>query len=66
MLLLPDHPTPCVLRTHTSEAVPYLLYDSTGDGPGGVYTEAATAGCTPVVGHDLMSRLLQREPRDGR
>jgi 2,3-bisphosphoglycerate-independent phosphoglycerate mutase len=66
MLLLPDHPTPCVLRTHTSEAVPYLLYDSTGDGPGGVYTEAATAGCTPMVGHDLMSRLLQREPRDGR
>ncbi len=30
MLVLPDHPTPVRLRTHTSEPVPYLLYDSTG------------------------------------
>lgn len=29
MLLLPDHPTPVRLRTHTSDSVPYLLYDST-------------------------------------
>ena len=24
--VLPDHPTPCRLRTHTSNAVPFLLY----------------------------------------
>jgi 2,3-bisphosphoglycerate-independent phosphoglycerate mutase len=60
MLLLPDHPTPVRLRTHTSDAVPYLLYDSTTDGPGGQYTESATAKCTPVVGHELMGRLLAR------
>lgn len=30
MLVLPDHPTPVRLRTHTSEPVPYLLYDHTG------------------------------------
>ncbi len=24
--VLPDHPTPCKLRTHTSEAVPFLIY----------------------------------------
>ena len=24
--VLPDHPTPCELRTHTSEAVPFLIY----------------------------------------
>ena len=60
MLLLPDHPTPVRLRTHTSDAVPYLLYDSTTDGPGGQYTESATAACTPVVGHELMGRLLAR------
>lgn len=24
--LLPDHPTPCELRTHTREAVPFLMY----------------------------------------
>ena len=29
MLILPDHPTPIEVRTHTSEPVPYLLYDST-------------------------------------
>lgn len=29
MLILPDHPTPLRIRTHTSDPVPYLLYDST-------------------------------------
>jgi 2,3-bisphosphoglycerate-independent phosphoglycerate mutase len=28
MLILPDHPTPVRIRTHTKEAVPYVLYDS--------------------------------------
>ena len=28
MLILPDHPTPICLRTHTSDPVPYILYDS--------------------------------------
>ncbi len=58
ILLLPDHPTPTRLKTHTTDAVPYLLYDSTGDGPGGEYSERATAGATPVVGHELMPRLV--------
>ena len=29
MLIMPDHPTPIRCRTHTSDPVPYLLYDST-------------------------------------
>ena len=29
ILVLPDHPTPIRVRTHTSDPVPYLLYDST-------------------------------------
>lgn len=29
MLIMPDHPTPVSIRTHTSNPVPYLLYDST-------------------------------------
>lgn len=29
MMVLPDHPTPIAIRTHTSNPVPYLLYDST-------------------------------------
>lgn len=29
LLVQPDHPTPIRVRTHTSDPVPYLLYDST-------------------------------------
>ncbi len=29
MLILPDHPTPLSIRTHTSDPVPYVLYNST-------------------------------------
>ncbi len=29
MIVLPDHPTPISLRTHTSNPVPYMLFDST-------------------------------------
>lgn len=28
MMILPDHPTPIEVRTHTSDPVPYLIYDS--------------------------------------
>lgn len=31
VLILPDHPTPLDLRTHTRDAVPYVLYDSTNE-----------------------------------
>lgn len=31
MLVMPDHPTPICTRTHSSEPVPYLLYDSTAE-----------------------------------
>jgi 2,3-bisphosphoglycerate-independent phosphoglycerate mutase len=60
LLLLPDHPTPVELRTHTSDSVPYLLVDSDIDGPGGVYTEPATADCLPRPGHEMLGRLLAR------
>jgi 2,3-bisphosphoglycerate-independent phosphoglycerate mutase len=58
LLLLPDHPTPVRLKTHTTDSVPYLLVDSAIDGPGGVYSEPATAGCDAVPGHSLMARLV--------
>ena len=29
ILLCPDHPTPIKLKTHVSDPIPYLLYDST-------------------------------------
>jgi 2,3-bisphosphoglycerate-independent phosphoglycerate mutase len=58
LLLLPDHPTPVALKTHTSDSVPYLLVDSREDGTGGTYSEPGTADCPPVPGHALMDRLL--------
>lgn len=35
--LLPDHPTPCALRTHTNAPVPFVIYRP-GDAPDGVMT----------------------------
>lgn len=60
MLMLPDHATPLATRTHTSEPVPYLLFDSQVDGPGGVYTEAGVADLPVVAGHELMGQLVSR------
>lgn len=31
LLVLPDHPTPIRVRTHTADSVPYMLYDSTNE-----------------------------------
>jgi 2,3-bisphosphoglycerate-independent phosphoglycerate mutase len=62
LLLLPDHATPLALRTHTSVSVPYLLVTSDRDGPGGVYTEEATAGLSAVPAHTLMARLTGVQP----
>ena len=31
VLILPDHPTPVAIRTHSGEAVPYVIYDSRTD-----------------------------------
>ncbi len=61
ILLMPDHATPCDIKTHNSDPVPYLLFDTQRAAAGGVYTEPATAACAPVPGHSLMRRLLARE-----
>ena len=26
MMVLPDHPTPCAIRTHTSDPVPFCMF----------------------------------------
>ena len=62
LLVLPDHPTPIRIRTHTSEPVPYVIYDSR-------YPrrkiarynekEAAATGAFTAQGYQLMERFLQ-------
>lgn len=61
MLILPDHPTPIRIRTHTGDPVPYILYDSTRQAKRVArYSEAAAAACDNFEphGHKLMERLL--------
>jgi len=58
LLLMPDHATPCARMTHTSDPVPYLLFDSTRPAAGGEYTEVGVADCPVVVAHTLMARLV--------
>jgi 2,3-bisphosphoglycerate-independent phosphoglycerate mutase len=57
ILLMPDHATPVRLGTHTSDPVPYLLFDSAATVTGRAYTEEATAGLPAVEAHHLMARL---------
>lgn len=64
MLILPDHPTPVRVRTHTGDPVPYLLYDSTRKTEGREsYSErtAAETGIFEKCGHRLLSHLLEKE-----
>jgi 2,3-bisphosphoglycerate-independent phosphoglycerate mutase len=63
LLLLPDHATPVAKKTHTMDTVPWLLVDSATPGPGGSYSEVATAAAAAVPGHELMGRLTGRPPR---
>lgn len=64
ILILPDHPTPICVRTHTSEPIPYLLYDSTKKD---TYTwkyneaEAKKSGKEFPQGYELMAYLLRGE-----
>ncbi len=64
LLVMPDHPTPLHLRTHTSEPVPFALYRSDGAAsvPGTAFTEAAAAATGVFVpeAHRLMEQILGR------
>lgn len=44
IMILPDHPTPISVRTHTREAVPYIIYSSKNQGNGiDTYSEKSCA-----------------------
>lgn len=61
MLVLPDHPTPVAIRTHTSDPVPYMLYDSTNKlDKTWNYNEreAAEGGIYVAEGHTLINHLF--------
>ena len=61
ILVLPDHPTPIRLRTHTADPIPYLLYDSTVAVPQALYyneKDAAHSGVFINPGYELMKHFL--------
>lgn len=64
MLILPDHPTPVRVRTHTSDPIPYLLYDSTEYIAGmDTYSEKTgkQTGVFVEKGYRLMDHLLEKD-----
>ncbi|MCK8060478.1 MULTISPECIES: cofactor-independent phosphoglycerate mutase [unclassified Fusibacter] len=64
MLIVPDHRTPIALRTHTSEPVPYVLYDSRSKEvhETNAFSETAAQKYGNFIpsGPELLNKLLQK------
>jgi 2,3-bisphosphoglycerate-independent phosphoglycerate mutase len=63
ILILPDHPNPVRLKTHTSDPVPYLLYQAgavKGSGRGYNEPDAKATGVMVDNGYQLIERFVQR------
>lgn len=62
LMILPDHATPLALKTHTSDAVPYLIYQKSKAVPNGlpVFDEetAAQTGNHVSFGPGLMDQFI--------
>ncbi|HYH03797.1 MAG TPA: cofactor-independent phosphoglycerate mutase [Bacillota bacterium] len=63
IMILPDHPTPLSLKTHTSDPVPYLIYRSTTKQPQTPErkfdeTSARATGILREKGYQLMDRFI--------
>lgn len=62
IMVLPDHPTPICKRTHTSDPVPYVLFDSTKVADNNTVFSEMTAQATGVFqadGYRLMDLLIK-------
>lgn len=64
LLILPDHPTPLSLRTHTSEPVPYLLHQKSkvfpSEAAGYDEAEALKSGRFIQEGYTLMKYFIEK------
>ena len=62
MLVMPDHPTPLAIRTHTADPIPYILFKSEEKKcENRIYSEASAkaTGVYQPFGHLLMEALLR-------
>ncbi|MHC1576642.1 MAG: cofactor-independent phosphoglycerate mutase [Methanosarcinaceae archaeon] len=68
IMVLPDHPTPISLRTHTSDPVPFAVYQTNGNDPDDVmsYDEDSVAnGSLGLVdGHQLVQLMIDSAVSD--
>ena len=63
ILVLPDHPTPVEIRTHSHESVPYFLYDSRKSAEGmSRFTEANAEAMENYLadGSRLFERMIEK------
>ena len=62
MLVMPDHPTPLAIKTHTSDPIPYILFCSEAplEKKERIYSEATAreTGIYQPLGHLLIQKLL--------
>ena len=64
ILIMPDHPTPLEIKTHSSKPVPFMIYDSRKEEKGvDTFTEksAADSGIYIEHGPDIMDILLEKQ-----
>lgn len=62
IMILPDHPTPLELRTHTSDSVPFMIFDSTKDHEGVECFDEIHAEQTGIkidAGHTIMKKFIE-------
>jgi 2,3-bisphosphoglycerate-independent phosphoglycerate mutase len=66
ILVMPDHPTPCALKTHTSDPVPFVVYVAADErktrsaGRGYHERDAREQGIFIPEAHTVIERLVRR------
>jgi 2,3-bisphosphoglycerate-independent phosphoglycerate mutase len=70
VLVLPDHPTPISLRTHSADPIPFVIYsnEEKNQHPRGDGFNEVSAGQTGIFvekGYELIERLLRVRRPDG-
>ena len=63
IMILPDHPTPIRIRTHSMDAVPFLIYSSNDAKQGTVGFDESVARTTNLYvpnGYTLMEQLIEK------
>lgn len=62
ILLMPDHPTPLAIKTHTGDPVPFLIFDKNHPAASGLNSfteETAQKGPFIEAGYQLMDRFIK-------